>query len=101
MKRAGGGSDRRLANKRRKLEAFLALTENKELSSSTLSHEEPSTSEQIDVKPKLTGEDYEALRKRLKERKKAFQNIPKLDLKPIGERRFTNYICFPQSTYTK
>lgn len=86
MKRAGGGSERRLANKRRKLEAFLALAENQELSTPG-NPEAPaaSTTQNVEAKPKLSGDDYEALRQRLRERKKALQNIPQLTLKPIGE----------------
>ena len=40
--------------------------------------------DEVEKKPYLHGEEYEALKKRLKERKKALQAIPQFTLKSVG-----------------
>ena len=80
-------NQRRRTAKRRKLEAFLALAElndkdrkAKRFKGNDDGEERPSES----TLPRLEGEDYEALRKRLRDRKKALQSIPAFNLKSVG-----------------
>ena len=85
-------------NKRRKLDnesssdSELPVNEGKDKcdNAARLRDEKPSnksieeTTKESDEKPWLEGEEYEALRRRLKERKKALQALPQFTLKSIG-----------------
>ena len=100
-KKISAKKQRRLENKKRKAAAFLEVAEMNDDDGRTakrkkVKKEEPKKKEEIVVKdpkaapprltskPLLTGAEYEELRARLKARKKAFQQLPKFELKSVG-----------------
>ena len=96
---------RRLENKKRKAEAFLHVAEMNDEEGRTKKrkkvkkeNEDDKVDEDEEVqkskkakapprltdKPLLSGSDYEELRAKLRARKKAFQQLPKFELKSVG-----------------